>query len=114
MTYRATEERYCEDMFGHRYTNGILPASSPVTSVALNGRYKTLKATAVVRYDSNGGSPSGASSTYDCTFWVDGNEVAVIKLSQASGPRTIEIPLNYGMNLEIRGGGFSLANAILE
>lgn len=108
--YRAADGKYWEDMFGNKYTNGVY--GSP--TVQLNGRYKTLKATIIKS------NYTGLYSYYDTlgkeavTFSVDGETVKEIELSAATGPQTIEIPLNYGMELKFQGAGVFVADAILE
>lgn len=110
--YKAADEKYWEDVFGNKYTNGVETG----LTVQLNGKYKTLKAT-ILKLDT-----TDNFYRYDTlykavvTFSVDGETVKVIELSAAMGPQTIEIPLNYGMELEIyvwRDSAF-LADAILE
>lgn len=104
-SYTATKGKYFNDMFGNQYTNGIIV---DYQTVPLNDQYKTLKATAI-------GSDWGDSS---CEFLVDGETVKKIVFSADMGPQAIEIPLNYGMELQINGSGGSskifLADAYLE
>lgn len=104
--YKAAEDEYFEDIFGNKYTNGIYGDGV----VNLNGGYKTLKATAICGH----WNEWSVSGTY--TFSVDGEVVGEISLSQDAPPQTIEIPLNYGMKLEInrKGEYIFLADAILE
>lgn len=99
-------------MFSAPYTNGV----NADLTVQLNGRYKTLKATIIKN------NYTGRYNYYDTlgkevvTFSVDGETVKEIELSAATGPQTIEIPLNYGMELQIGPWNASvfLADAILE
>lgn len=110
--YKAADGKYWEDMFGNKYTNGV----NADLTVQLNGRYKTLKATIIKN------NYTGRYNYYDTlgkevvTFSVDGETVKEIELSAATGPQTIEIPLNYGMELQIGPWNASvfLADAILE
>lgn len=111
--YKAADGRYWEDVFGNKYTNGV----DGYCKVALNGRYKTLKATVVYKKTPDYNSWSGNLCKDTCGISVDGEIVGEIELSNASGPQTIEIPLNYGMKLETCGsfaGCFFFADAILE
>lgn len=111
--YKAADGKYWEDMFGNKYTNGVMAGYT----VQLNGKYKTLKATAL-KLDTT----SYSWYSYDVlgkekvTFSVDGETVKEIELSAAMGPQTIEIPLNYGMELKINAWRTStfLADVILE
>lgn len=112
--YKAAEEQYWEDMFGNQYTNGLYVGWGG-TEMSLNGKYKTLKATVVNDIDTR---------LYDYldkakwSFLIDGEVVKEIEISNAMSPQTIEIPLNYGMKLEIENdhweGDLFLADAILE
>lgn len=108
-SYKAANGQYWEDVFGNKYTNG----GDDYVTVALNGRYKTLKTTII-------GEPELYGNTFDClckntcTFSVDGETVKEIEVSAAMGPQTIEIPLNYGMTLSFSGNRCFLADAILE
>ena len=106
-TYKAAEHKYFEDIFGNEYTNGIYGWAS----VILNGRYKTLKATVVIN---NNAYDYKKCKTY--TFSVDGEVVGEVSLLPTTPPQTIEIPLNYGMELQIGGdyGDLFLADAYLE
>lgn len=111
--YKAAEGKYWEDVFGNKYTNGV----DGRCKVALNGRYKTLKATVVHTEKPSKSNWRGNLHKDTCVISVDGEIVGKIELSNASGPQTIEIPLNYGMELEISGSFasyFFFANAILE
>lgn len=105
--------RYYMDMFGNKYTNGILVATSgpsPMCRVELNGKYKTLKTTLVYEDDYR----HNIFAERKIGFSVDGELVKEIVLSPLMGSQTIEIPLNYGMELEIEGHDHFLADAILE
>lgn len=113
--YKATEGEYWEDIFGNKYTNGV----AGDCTVELNGKYKTLKATVIgFPRASRDGAYCLIESEY--TFSVDGETVKTIEHSAAMKPQTIEIPLNYGMELRIsqtyNGGSeyIFFADAILE
>ena len=105
----AAAENYWEDLFGNKYTNGGISCT-----VALNGKYRTLKATVIGRHSTFLNSSFGCLDKLTCEFSVDGETVKEIELSAAMGPQTIEIPLNYGMELEFQGRGVFVADAILE
>lgn len=111
--YKAADGEYWEDTFGNKYTNGVGAGST----VQLNGKYKTLKAT-IIKADTVRGYPDfyNTLKKEKITFSVDGETVKEIELSAAMPPQTIEIPLNYGMELKISGWGANafLADAILE
>lgn len=105
--YKAAEGKYWEDDFGNEYTNGV----HRYCEVALNGRYKTLKATVIV----NTGFETTSLTKHTITISVDGETVKEIEVSAAMGPQTIEVPLNYGMELKFSGNcDVFLADAILE
>lgn len=111
--YKATDEKYWEDMFGNKYTNGV----NANLRVQLNGRYKTLKATIIKNDKAEAFGRYDTLGKKEITFSVDGETVREIQLSAAMGPQTIEIPLNYGMELSISDSlswNFFLADAILE
>lgn len=105
--YEAAKGEYFEDIFGNKYTNGIRVCQNSA-KIPLNGKYKTLKAT-VVRNIYN-----EKLSFFE--VYVDGKAVEGIKISNATYPSTIEIPLNYGMELSFAWYGAIgfLADAILE
>lgn len=112
--YKAAEEKYWEDTFGNQYTNGI-EIESYGHDVMLNGGYKTLKATVVRCNNDYRIDDDLTAAGYRYTFSVDGEIVREIALSSVTPLQTIEIPLNYGMKLEIDGRGYLfLADAILE
>lgn len=101
--YKAADGKYWEDVFGNKYTNGVIPN----LTVQLNGRYKTLKATVVKNI--------WGYNESSFKIYVDGKAVEGIKVSDATYPSTIEIPLNYGMELRFDDGAIDfLADAILE
>ena len=105
--YKAAKGIYFEDIFGNKYTNGIRVCQNSA-KIPLNGKYKTLKAT-VVRNIYN-----EKLSFFE--VYVDGKAVEGIKISNATYPSTIEIPLNYGMELSFAWYGAIgfLADATLE
>lgn len=118
---KAAENQYFTDTHGNHYTNGITVGTDQFggskATVSLNGRYKTLKAT-IVRGSEAARFQDKPLAKEEWCFSVDGATVAEIEISHANGPQTIEIPLNYGMTLEIktenRGHYLILADAILE
>lgn len=91
-----------QDEFGNSYTKGFGVCShTTYGAVMLNGKYKTLKVTLVSRQKSS--VLQKLLNKRPCTFSVDGETVKRIEISPAMGPQTVEIPLNYGMELEISG-----------
>lgn len=101
--YKAAEGKYYEDWFGNKYTNGISPSN---TKVQLNGRYNILKATLVGKH----GVVLTENIIETLEIYVDG-----IKVLSAPSSSTIEVPLNYGMELTIIGdAAMFLADMILE
>lgn len=107
----AGGEDYCKDLFGNKYANGFTGFGDSSVVVKLNGKYKTLKATI---FNRRGGRSASDLKEETFIFSVDGETVKEIALSRVMAPQTIEIPLNYGMELTIGGENYFLADAILE
>lgn len=112
------------DTFENEYTNAVELGGT--ATISLNGKYKTLTAT-VFKKAKTGESTTETrkyalkyifENNHTYKFYVDGNVVAEIDLWDATSPQTIEIPLNYGMELKIEGSNsvhhLFLADAILE
>lgn len=112
------------DTFENEYTNAV--KLDKTATIDLNGKYKTLTAT-IFQENESGWSTTETrknalkyifENNITHKFYVDGNLVAEIDLWDATSPQTIEIPLNYGMELKIERSSRSyylfLADAILE
>lgn len=84
-------------MGGKKYTNGLTLAgcysSETYALFNLNGKYKSLEMV-IAPVDGNE-NPSGIA------FIVDGKNVAEYVVKEGDYPKTISVPLNYGLQLKI-------------
>lgn len=84
-------------MGGKKYTNGLTLAgggsSETYALFNLNGKYKSLEMV-IAPVDGNE-DPSGIA------FLVDGKNVAEYVVKEGDYPKTISVPLNYGLQLKI-------------
>ena len=107
--YDGSKDTTKSDAFGNVYTRCVHPGILALSDspIALNGKYKTLKATVI--------STSINTVSWPLRFNVDGQDYTFNYPAYAP-PQTIEVPLNYGMELSIGSytSGLYLVDAYLE
>ena len=102
------------EMSGEKYSNGLHGYSTYVNSqdryalFNLNGKYAYMDVTI--------GHTDHYGNDKTITFIVDGKVIEEIELPAESLPKTVSIPLNYGLQLKITGstGEFGLADIIVR
>ena len=93
-----------------KYTNGFYLFNTGFACFNLNGEYESMT------FDIGCLDNSGADGKVQ--IYVDDKLVEEIELKHNSLPKTVTVPLDYGLNLEVRkvtgGGYFGLANIVVE
>ena len=91
------------EMAGKKYSNGIRASwVNEHASFNLDGKYSTMNLT-VGRLD-------GISGAQTVTFIVDGKVVEEVELPEDNLPKTISVPLQYGLQLKIVASYAGLGN----
>ncbi len=109
-TYLATEGQSFE-MSGEKYSNGFAfrdnwGGKNGNALFNLNGKYSTIECTI--------GHAVGQNSK-SVSFIVDGRTVKEVELEDEALPKTVSIPVNYGLQLKIVGdGGIGIGNMMVQ
>ena len=84
---------------GEKYSAGLTLKDSYVASAGtyalfnLNGKYKSIEMVLA--------PVDGSNNPSDIAFFVDGKKVAEYMVESGDYPKTISVPLNYGLQLKI-------------
>ncbi len=109
-TYLASEGQSFE-MSGEKYSNGFAfrdfwGGKNGNALFNLNGKYSTIECTI--------GHAVGQNSK-SVSFIVDGRTVKEVELEDEALPKTVSIPINYGLQLKIVGdGGIGIGNMMVQ
>lgn len=91
-TYYSSEGESFE-MAGEKYSNGVRMWSGSSALFNLNSRYSTIECVV--------GHAGDSSREQSVSFIVDGKTVKEINLEAECLPKTVSIPVNYGLQLKI-------------